>query len=134
MKEKLNEATIQRPDGNYQIDSPHVFIDLPLFLKKLKTAPAWHYSDRNAITVFKTPGMRIVLIALHEGAEIDRYAAHGIINVQVLEGSIQFITGMQPVELFSGQMLVLHERIPYSVRATSDTVFLLTLATSFAVN
>lgn len=133
MDEKYNESTPQRPAGDRSVDAALVSIDLPLFIEQIKQESAWKDSDRNAITVFKTNGLCIVLIALHEGAEMARHTANGIISVQVLEGQIQFNTDCQSYELNKGQMLALHERIPHSVRAIKETIFLLTLTTTLAV-
>ena len=130
MEERHNEATQQRPDGERPIDALLVEIDLPAFIKQVKEEAPWTNSQRNAITVFKTNGLRIVLIALHEGAEMTRHTADGIISVQVLEGQMQFTTDQQSVELSKGQMLALHERLPHSVLAIKETVFLLTLTTT----
>ncbi len=133
MDEKYNESTPQRPEGDRSIDAALVNIDLPLFIEQIKQESSWKDSDRNAITVFKTNGLRIVLIALHEGAEMARHTANGIISVQVLEGQLQFNTDGQSVELNKGQMLALHERIPHSVQAIKETIFLLTLTPTLAV-
>ncbi len=133
MDEKYNESTPQRPEGDRSIDAALVTIDLPLFIEQIKQESSWKDGDRNAITVFKTNGLRIVLIALHEGAEMARHTANGIISVQVLEGQLQFNTDRQSVELNKGQMLALHERIPHSVQAIKETTFLLTLTTTLPV-
>ena len=130
MNEKSNEATTQRPQGDRVIDAPLVTIDLRNFTKQIRDEQAWKNSDRNAITVFKTDGMRIVLIALHKDAEMKEHIADGIISVQLLEGQILFITKEQSVELVSGQMLTLHKGIPHSVLAKEETLFLLTLTTT----
>lgn len=131
MKEKYNDPTPQRPEGDRMIDGPMVSIDLPLFMEQIKEEKSWKDGRRNAITVFKTNEMRIVLIALHEGSEMARHVADGIINVHVLEGRMQFKTDQQSVELAKGQMLVLHEEIFHSVKAIQETVFLLTVTNSF---
>lgn len=133
MDEKYNESTPQRPGGDRSVDAALVTINLPLFMEQIKQESSWKDSDRNAITVFKTNGLRIVLIALHEGAEMARHTANGIISVQVLEGQLQFNTDKQSVELNKWQMLALHERIPHSVRAIKETILLLTLTTTSAV-
>lgn len=104
---------------------------MPQFIKQIKEETTWKESDRNAITVFKTNGLRIVLLALHEGAEMARHTAEGIISVQVLEGKMKFNTDKQSVELSKGQILALHEQIPHSVLAIKETIFLLTLTTHF---
>ena len=131
MEEKNNEATPQRIKDHI-LDAQLVSINLPLFIEQIKQEPTWKDSDRNAITVFKTSGLRIVLIALHEGAEMTKHTANGHISVQVLEGQIKFTTDLQSVELSKGQMLALHEGIPHSVLAIEETVFLLTLTTTLA--
>lgn len=130
MDEKFNEATNQRPQGERIIDAALVEIDLFSFSKQIKEEQSWKDSDRNAITVFKTDGMRIVLIALHKNAEMKKHTADGIISVQVLEGQIQFTTNEQTVEISKGQMLTLHKGIPHSVLAKEETIFLLTLTTT----
>ncbi|MBS1669186.1 MAG: hypothetical protein JST58_17565 [Bacteroidetes bacterium] len=127
MEEKYSESTLLRPSGNRPLDAPLVHIDLPMFIKKIKQESVWKESDRNAITVFKTNGLRLVLIALHKEAVMAKHISEGILSVQVLEGKIQFDTDQQSVELTSGQMLALHERIPHRVLAIADSVFLLTL-------
>lgn len=130
MEKKFNKETSQRPEGNRLLDASMVTIDLPLFMKQIKDESSWKDSDRNSITVFKTEGMRIVLIGLHKNAEMTTHKADGIISVQVLDGQMKFTTDLQSVELGKGQMLTLHELIPHSVLAIEETFFLLTLATS----
>lgn len=128
MQEKHTDATPHRPEGDRSIDDSLVKIDLPLFIEQIKQESSWKTNKRNAITVFKSNSLRIVLIALQEGIEVARHTADGIISVQVLEGQIKFNTDQQSVELSKGQMLALHERIPHSVLAIKEAIFLLTLA------
>ena len=134
MDEKFNDATKQRPQGERIMDAALVTINLGDYTKQIKNEQAWKDSDRNAITVFKTDGMRIVLIALHKDAELIKHTADGMISVQVLEGQILFTTSEQTVELSKGQMLTLHKGIPHSVLAKEETVFLLTLTTTLEEN
>lgn len=129
MQEKFNEATSQRPQGDRKIDATLVNINLPLFIEQIRTEKAWKDSDRNAITVFKTNGLCILLIALHQDAEMTKHTAAGMISVQVLEGHILFTTDDESVELRKGHILALHEGVPHSVLAKEETIFLLTLTT-----
>ena len=131
MKEKFNETTPQRKQ-DHLLDAPLVSIDLPAFIEQLKQEPSWKESDRNSIAVLKTNGMRIVLVALHKGADMAKHTADGIISLQVLDGQIRFTTDIKSVELSKGHMLALHERIPHSVLAIEESVFLLTLTTTLA--
>ena len=130
MEVKHNESTELRPEGERVMDAPLVSMDIPEFIKQLKSEPAWENGDRNAMTVYKTNGMRIVLLALHKDAELKRHTAEGIISVQVLDGKINFGTDDKTVELDKGQMIALHKGLHHSVKAIKESVFLLTLTTS----
>lgn len=129
MEIRNNESTDLRPEGGRLMDAPLVSIDIPEFIEQLKAEATWKTGDRNAMTVYKTSGMRIVLIALHEDAVMKKHTADGIISVQVLEGEIIFSTDNQPVVIRKGQMIALHAGLPHSVKALKEFVFLLTLAT-----
>ena len=133
MEIKNNEATDLRPDGDRLLDAPLVSMDIPEFIQQIKTETTWTNSDRNAITVFKTNGLRIVLVALHENAVMKKHTAAGIISVQVLEGEINFSTDKQSLVMKTGQIIALHKEIPHSVKAIQESVFLLTLTTSLEI-
>lgn len=130
MEIKLNEATELRPDGDRIMDAPLVVMDLNESIKIIKSEVAWKEKDRNAITVYKTNGLRMVLIALHKGAELARHKAGGIISVQVMEGEINFTTDQKSANLKTGQAIALHEGLYHSVNAIKESVFFLTLTTS----
>jgi quercetin dioxygenase-like cupin family protein len=130
MEIKSNDSTDLRPEGERLMDAPMVSIDIPEFIRQLKTETTWQTSDRNAITVFKTNGLRIVLIALHENAVLKKHTADGIISVQVLEGEINFSTDNQSKLLKQNGMIALHAGLSHSVKAIKESVFLLTLTTS----
>jgi quercetin dioxygenase-like cupin family protein len=125
---KTNESTPLRPEGDRDLNAPMVTMDLISLQAQIKNEEAYRNGDRNAITIFKSDGMRIVLIALHEGAEMKTHKAPGMISVQVLEGNIIFKTEHETTDRTAGQMLVLHTGIPHSVVAKTASVFLLTLA------
>jgi len=128
MSERSNKPTPQRPEGQRILDAPMVAIDLNNLITQIKQEQSWKEKDRNAITVFKTDGLNLVLMALHQGAELKKHLAQGIITVQVLEGRIKFVTEDKTVERIKGEMLTLHEKIPHSVLAMEESVFLLTHA------
>lgn len=134
MEVKFNTATLQRPEGVRVMDAPLVSIDLLSFIEQIKKEKKWKETDRNAITVFKTNGLRIVLIALRKGAEMVKHKADGLISIQVLEGRMQLNTDEDSVKLGKGQMLALHEGILHSLLAKKKTIFLLTLTTTLAEN
>lgn len=128
MYPKYNISTELRPEGERVLDAPMVSIDLNQFIDQIRDEKTWKKNDRNAITVFKTPGMRIVLISLHEDAIMAKHKAEGIISVHVLDGRINFITDDRTEELTNGQMVTLHKGISHSIAALKKSVFLLTIA------
>ena len=130
MEIKKNDATELRPEGSRLMDAPSVTMDIAEFARQIKNEEAWKTGDRNAITIYKTDGMRIVLIALHKDAELKRHKADGILSVQVIDGKINFMTDDSSVELETKQMIALHKGLYHSVKAIEESVFMLTLATS----
>lgn len=130
MEIKNNESTNLRPEGDRIMDAPLVSMNISQFIQQLKDEVTWQNSDRNAMTVYKTNGLRIVLIALQEDAILKEHTADGIISVQVLEGEIIFMTDSQSMVIKKGEMIALHKGLPHSVKAIKESVFLLTLTTT----
>lgn len=127
MENKSNKSTPQRPEGERVLDAALVEMDLSQFILKIKQESTWAESDRNSMTIFKSENMRIVLMGLHQNAELKPHHANGIVTVQVLEGRINFSTEQKTVSLEKGQMIVLHENIEHSVKALTESFFLLTI-------
>lgn len=127
MEIKLTDSTNHRPAGSRIVDAPLVNIDLGLFSKQIMHEETWKSSGHNAITVFKTDGLRIVLIAMHKEAELKNHLVAGIISVHVLEGKILFTTEHQSVEVHKGQIIALHENISHAMLAKEETIILLTI-------
>ena len=125
MEIKHNDATLKRPQGERVLDAPYVFADLPAFTEQVKDEKTWQNSDRNAITVFKTDGMTIVLTALKEGAVIKDNTVNGFLTVQVLEGSIRMDTMEGDNKMEKHQLVNFHPRVPHSIEAITNAVILL---------
>lgn len=128
MEEKHSDATLARPEGSRIIDADMVDINLNKYIEQIKREEAWINNKRNAITVFKSDHMRIVLIGLHKDAELPEHTADGTISVHVLEGHVVFKKGTEEVKLLQHNIVTLHEHIPHSVLAMEDSIFLLTIA------
>ncbi|MBW8523761.1 cupin domain-containing protein [Chryseobacterium chendengshani] len=128
IENKMNDSTSKRPEGERILDASMVEINVNDLLKQIKDEKTWAESDRNSMTVFKSDTMRILIIGLHQNAELKPHTAAGIISVQVLEGQIEFYTELQNTILEKGQMIALHENITHSVKALKDSFFLLTIS------
>jgi quercetin dioxygenase-like cupin family protein len=53
---------------------------------RLQAEPAWREGDRNAITLTKGPGLRLVLTALRQGAALQEHRAPAAATLHVLSG------------------------------------------------
>jgi quercetin dioxygenase-like cupin family protein len=128
VEKKSNEATPQRPEGGRIIYAPLVEIDLKRVINQIKGETTWLESDRNSVTIYKSETMRIVLIGLHQHAELKSHKANGVISVQVIEGEIELKADEQMIRLEKSQMMVLQENVIHSVNALTESFLLLTLA------
>ncbi|HEY5405983.1 MAG TPA: hypothetical protein VIJ92_02810 [Ginsengibacter sp.] len=121
------DATRNRPEGDRQIDSKVLSIDIPSYIEQLKNENAWQENDRNAITVFKSDKMRIVLIALHRKAEIQTARPENVLSIQVLKGKIEVIADVKQTGADKGQIITLHDNVPYKIKALKKSLILLTV-------
>lgn len=127
MENKSNESTPQRPEGDRMLYASLIDADLNKLINQLRMEPAWEQSDRDSITIYKSDKLRIVLVGLHQGAELKTHKVNGSITVQILDGDIRFITGEQTIELSKGHIIVLEKQLDHSVVAINEAFFLLTL-------
>lgn len=127
MENKSNEATALRPEGNRVLNAELVEMNLNQFIEQLKNEITWKESDRNSLTIFKSPTLRIVLMGLHANAELKAHKANGVISVQVLEGKINFSTVNQTSVMEKGNMIALQENVIHSVTALNESFFLLSI-------
>jgi len=107
-------------------DSLLVF-DLPSLMVKIKQAETWQMGERNAITILKSDKLRLVLMALRKGAEINFCQSGNLFSLQLLEGKLMFHTENKEIMLEQGHILTLHENLEHSLVAISETIFLLTI-------
>ena len=122
------DATHNRPEGDRKIDSPVLLIDLPFYIDQIKNEKAWEDNDRNAITIYKTNKLRILLVALHKGASMQTERPENIFSLQVLKGKLNVATSYAATEVDKDMMVAIHDNIPYTISALKKSLFLLTLA------
>jgi quercetin dioxygenase-like cupin family protein len=136
MDVKYNDSTYNRPWGERPVDAPIVPIDVHAYTQQLMEEEAWQKSDRNAITVFKSEGVTVVIVALHKDAVMKPGTVEGtgIMTLQVMDGHVNFRTENESLDLHRGQMVVLHEHIPYSATAMEESICVLTMVRAVADN
>ena len=126
MENKRNEATLNRPEGDRVLDAPYVFINIPDFIRQLKSEEAWQQNDRNGITVFKTGRVTTVLTCLHARAILKNNLVDGIFTVHLLEGIIRVKTPDGDVDMQANQIMAFHQLVDHSIEAMMDSVILFT--------
>jgi quercetin dioxygenase-like cupin family protein len=96
--------------------------------ERLRQEPAWRSGDRTAITLFKTPTLSLVLLAVKEGARLREHRAEGSLTVQVVSGAVRVDAGGRRVELAPGEVLVLEPGLGHALEAVRESAVLLTIA------
>lgn len=124
-----HRTTTDRSLTEYSLDAPLLTFDIPTLLAQLKREDTWQKEERNAVTLLKGRGLRVVLIAMHAGTRIPSHQAESPLSVQVVHGRLQLHTDSESITLKKGQLLALQEGIRHDVEALEESAFLLTLAT-----
>lgn len=127
MEHTTLDATHNRPEGDRQINSPVLSIDIPSYIEQIKNESAWQENDRNAITVFKSEKMKIVLMALHRKAEIQTAHPENVLSIHILKGKIVVIAHDKQTDADKGQIIAMHDKIPYKIKAVKKSLVLLTV-------
>lgn len=125
---KYNESTRNRPEGERLLDAPVIPINLNASIAQLKGEVGYEKNDRNAITLFHSERMRIVLIALHAGAEISEHSVTGPCSILAIDGHVEVRAGSDSFPLGPGEAVAMQDAIVHSVKAEGESVILLTLA------
>ena len=127
MEIKKNNATNNRPEGDRIIDAPVVRVNIPDSINQIKSEKAWLNSDRNALTLLHSGPLRLVLVALKEGAEMSPHSVEGASFIQIISGRVWVETLEKSLSLDTGEGLAIAPDIPRSIFSEEESVLLLTL-------
>jgi quercetin dioxygenase-like cupin family protein len=128
MEEKFNESTINRPEGERLLDAPFVIADLEAYVRQITEEDAWFKNDRNAITLFKSDNITVVLIALHAAAQVQPPSpSMGVAVIQVMSGELTVEIEGQTFTIKRHQIVSFHEQLQYYIAAKEESIFLLTM-------
>jgi quercetin dioxygenase-like cupin family protein len=106
---------------------PFVHTRLLEEVERLKTEPAWRDGDRNAITLTKSTGLRLVLTVLRQGALLREHHAPAAATLHVICGRMVLRVGDRSLELGPGDVVTMEPGLRHAGEARADTGFLLTL-------
>jgi quercetin dioxygenase-like cupin family protein len=93
----------------------------------LLAEPEWTAGDRNSRTLFKGDTLRIVLTALRTEAVMRNEDPDESVAIQPLQGEIAVRVGRQDIPARNGELVCVGHGEPWEVRASVDSVFLLTV-------
>lgn len=89
--------------------------------------PEWVAGDRNSRTLFKSDTLRIVLTALRAAAVMQNEDPDEAVAIQPIQGEIAIRVGSQEIAARSGDLVCVADGEPWEVRASADSLFLLTV-------
>ena len=121
----MTETRQPRPDRPEA--GPFVYSRLSEEVDRLKTEPAWRDGDRNAITLTKRAGLRLVLTVLRQGAVLREHRAPTAVTLHVLSGGMVVHVSDRSLELGPGDVVTMEPGLTHAGEARADTAFLLTL-------
>lgn len=110
------------------LDAPILSFNLLSEIEKMKTEIAWKMGTQDSKTILRNPSMKIVLIGMHPGAKIMPHQSEGVSSFLILEGKIKIRTEKETLNLNEGELLTLHEKIMYEVRAMEESFVLHTIS------
>lgn len=102
--------------------------DLEREIESLRREPAWNEGDRNARTLVKSAGIRLLLASLRESAEIHEQHGEGPVTIQMLEGQATLKAGGAEVALGERTVASIAAAQPWSLRADTQSAVLVTFA------
>ncbi|HEU5432782.1 MAG TPA: cupin domain-containing protein [Thermomicrobiales bacterium] len=91
-------------------------------------APGDTVAGRRAETLIKEDRLRVVLVTMQAGKQLDEHTAPGAITIQTLSGRMIVSAGAQTWELGAGALIALDAGVRHAVRAAEAGAFLLTIA------
>lgn len=121
----VTSGSPQRPPQ--RVAAPVMAFDLASEIEQLYAEPAWRTGDRNAKTLVKEPGVRIVLTVLKASASTAPHQVDAPVSLQVLRGRLRVHLPDGSREAAAGILLALDRDIHHQVEALEDSAFLLTI-------
>jgi quercetin dioxygenase-like cupin family protein len=114
-----------------RLTGPALRFDLAAELEGLRGEPAWARFDRNAKTLAKDGGVRVVLTTLKRGATLDEHRVSAPVVVQTLQGHLRLHLAEPDagaLDLPAGHLALLQPGIGHRVEALEESALLLTVA------
>ena len=121
-------ASQWHPRSDRPIAVPFLHVDIAEHVRHLREEPVWASGTRNAITLTKEPGLRVVLTILKRGTKLHEHQASGPLTIQVISGRLDLHAAGQSAVVGPGEMAVLESAVGHELEALEESAFLLTIA------
>ncbi len=119
-------GTAERPSQH--LSGPVLSFDLAAEITQLQQETAWREGDRNAITLVKEPDLRVILVAMKDGARLAAHQTAAPIAIQTIVGHLRLRLPDRTLDLPPGWVTSLEANLPHDVEADGESAFLLTMA------
>ncbi len=107
-----------------------VLAHLSLTSEAQQYEPEENKAGRRAEILVKEDDLRVTLITMRVGIELDEHSVAGTATIQVLEGRFEVIYADESVSIGPGDLIALRRDVKHSVKALKSGAFLLTLGWS----
>ena len=113
---------------SHQISGEMMLVDVDSEGATLLEEAARESNRHAARTLVKEGPLRLVLLALKEGAALHEHEATGPLSIHVLKGSVKVAGAGREEAVGQGRALVFASSVAHSVHALSDALLLVTIA------
>jgi len=121
-------GSAQRPPQRLIL--PMLSFDLMGEQEQLRQEESYRGGDRNAKTLVKEHGLRVVLTVMRSGARLQEHRTAGALSVQTLTGRIRLHVPEDTIDLPVGHVVILDGNVSHDVEAVEESAFLLTIASA----
>ena len=109
----------------HALEAPFATFDISSLLSQMKREDTWRAARRNAVTLVKGRGPRVVLVAMHLGSTIAFNGTEGPVVLQVIEGRVRLNARPRASMLVAGCVALLQEEGAHGLEALEDSSLLL---------
>lgn len=103
-------------------------LDLHAQLAQLERERSATGAAHTAVTLVKYPSLRVVLIAIGDGARIAEHQTPGRITIQTLSGRVRTRAADRVFDMPAGRLLALDRSVRHELEAIGDSAVVLTIA------
>jgi quercetin dioxygenase-like cupin family protein len=110
------------------LEAPLRILRLDDQIAEVQQEPAWQHGERAGRTLVKEGGLSAVLTVMRAGTDLPEHHTEGPVTIHCLSGRIELSAGGRSAEIGPGELAALDSDVRHSLKALTDSAFLITLA------